>query len=42
VPVILYNGESIVDIMIEKGLGVERVPLYALYERMSDVELGDE
>lgn len=36
VPVILLNGESIVDLMIEKGLGVERVPLYAYYERPSD------
>jgi len=28
-PIILLNGESIVNLMIEKGLGVERVPLYA-------------
>jgi restriction system protein len=36
VPVLLFNGESIVDIMIEKGLGVERQPLYAYYERPGD------
>jgi restriction system protein len=36
VPVILLNGESIVNLMIEKGLGVERVPLYAYYERPGD------
>jgi restriction system protein len=36
VPIILLNGESIVDLMIEKGLGVQRVPLYAFYERPDD------
>jgi len=36
VPVILLNGESIVDLMIQKGIGVERVPLYMYYERPSD------
>jgi len=36
VPIILLNGESIVNLMIEKGLGVERVPLYAYYERPGD------
>jgi hypothetical protein len=36
VPVILLNGESIVDLMIEKGLGVDRVSLYAYYERPGD------
>ena len=36
VPVILLNGESIVSLMIDKGLGVERVPLYAFYERPAD------
>ena len=36
VPVILLNGESIVNLMIERGLGVERVPLYAYYERPGD------
>jgi restriction system protein len=36
VPVILLNGESIVNLMIDKGLGVERVPLYAYYERPGD------
>lgn len=32
VPIILLNGESIVDIMIQKGIGVERIPLYLYYE----------
>jgi restriction system protein len=36
VPVILLNGQSIVNLMIEKGLGVDRVPLYAFYERSAD------
>lgn len=36
VPIILLNGESIVNLMIEKGLGVERVPLYRYYDRPSD------
>lgn len=37
VPIILLNGESIVDLMIEKGLGVERIPLYVYYERPGDL-----
>ena len=36
VPVILMNGDGIVDIMIEKGLGVEKRPLYLYYERVED------
>lgn len=36
VPIILLNGESIVKLMIEKGLGVERLPLYIYYERPRD------
>jgi restriction system protein len=36
VPIILLNGESIVDLMIQKGIGVERVPLYLYYERPAD------
>lgn len=36
VPIILFNGEGIVDLMIEKGFGVEKVPLYAYYERPGD------
>ncbi|MFA5365088.1 MAG: restriction endonuclease [Candidatus Bathyarchaeia archaeon] len=36
VPIILLNGESIVELMIEKGIGVERVPLYLHYERPVD------
>jgi restriction system protein len=36
VPIILLNGESIVDLMIRKGIGVERVPLYMYYERPAD------
>jgi len=42
VPVILLNGESIVNLMIEKGLGVDRVPLYAYYERSADFAETDE
>lgn len=37
VPVILMNGSSIVDIMIEKGFGVNKKPLYLYYDRVSDV-----
>jgi len=36
VPIILLNGESIVDLMIQKSVGVERVPLYMYYERPDD------
>ncbi len=36
VPIILLNGESIVQIMVEKGLGVERRPLYLYYEKVQD------
>jgi restriction system protein len=42
VPIILLNGESIVNLMIEKGLGVEKVPLYAYYERSNDFSDIDE
>jgi len=35
-PIILRNGESIVDLMIQKGIGVERIPLYMYYERSTD------
>lgn len=36
VPIILMNGRSIVNLMIEKGLGVETRPLYLYYERVQD------
>jgi len=36
VPIILLDGESIVNLMVEKELGVQRVPLYAHYERPGD------
>jgi restriction system protein len=36
VPIILLNGASIVNLMIQKGIGVESVPLYLHYERPSD------
>ncbi|HDQ06373.1 MAG TPA: hypothetical protein ENN36_06610 [Candidatus Bathyarchaeota archaeon] len=36
VPIILLNGESIVDIMMQKGIGVESIPLYLHYERPAD------
>ncbi|WP_054974959.1 restriction endonuclease [Paenibacillus sp. A3] len=36
VPIILLNGESIVQMMIEKGLGVMRKPLYLFYEKFDE------
>jgi len=36
VPIILLNGGSIVNLMMQKGIGVERVPLYMHYERPAD------
>ena len=36
VPIILLNGSSIVDLMIEKELGVEKVPLYIYRDCLSD------
>lgn len=36
VPIILLNGESILDLMIQKGIGVERIPMYMYYERPAD------
>ena len=42
VPIILLNGESIVSLMIEKELGVQRVPLHAYYERPADFSDIDE
>jgi restriction system protein len=36
VPIILLNGESLIDLMIEKSLGVERVPLYLYHKHPSD------
>ncbi len=42
VPIILLNGESIVNLMIEKGFGVERIPLYVYYERTNDFTETDE
>lgn len=36
-PIILLNGESILDLMIEKGLGVARTPLYLFEERPEDL-----
>jgi restriction system protein len=40
VPVILLNGESIVDLMIEKEFGVQRKPLQ-VYEDQLDTIFGD-
>jgi restriction system protein len=37
VPIILLNGQSIVDLMIEKELGVRCEPLYLYYERPDDL-----
>jgi len=42
VPIILLNGESIVNLMIEKGLGVVSKPLCAYYERLGDFVETDE
>lgn len=42
VPIILLNGRKIVDLMIEKGLGVRRVPLYAYELAESDLEQDEE
>jgi restriction system protein len=36
VPIILLNGGSIVNLMMQKGIGVESVPLYIHYERPAD------
>jgi len=36
VPIILLNGESIIDIMIQKGLGVDKQPLYLYFEKVQD------
>ncbi|WP_219642918.1 restriction endonuclease [Cohnella sp. CFH 77786] len=36
VPIVLLNGDSIVQMMIEKGLGVLRKPLYLYYEKFDD------
>jgi len=32
----LCTRKSIVDLMIQKGIGVERVPLYMHYEHLAD------
>jgi restriction system protein len=40
VPIILLNGESIVDLMIEKEFGVQRKPLQ-IYEDQMDTIFGD-
>lgn len=42
VPIILLNGEGIVNLMVEKELGVERVPLYVYYARPGDLTQADE
>ena len=36
VPIILLNGESIVDLMIQKGIGVKRIPIYMYFEHPAD------
>lgn len=36
VPIILMNGAYIVNLMIEKELGVEKKPLYLYYEKVQD------
>jgi hypothetical protein len=37
VPIILLNGEKIVDIMIDRGVGVEKIPLFMYLERPADL-----
>ena len=37
VPIILINGEGIVDLMIKNEIGVKRVPLYAFYEQFDNL-----
>jgi restriction system protein len=37
VPVVLINGEIIVDIMIKQGLGVQRRPFELFYERLGTI-----
>lgn len=41
VPIILLNGVSIVDLMIQKGIGVESVPLYLHYESPADFAIDE-
>jgi restriction system protein len=41
-PIILLNGDSILDLMIEKGLGVSKMPLYLFEERPDDLVGGSE
>lgn len=41
VPIILMNGNGIVQIMIEKGLGVDRRPIYLYYEKVQDFINGE-
>jgi len=36
VPIILLNGESIVKLMIQREIGVERIPMHMYYERPAD------
>lgn len=37
VPIILLNGNSIVDIMIEKGFGVSKRPLYLFFDTLESL-----
>jgi restriction system protein len=37
VPIILMNGQSIVDVMIDKGFGVIKKPLYLYYEKLQQI-----
>jgi restriction system protein len=37
VPIILLNGEKIVNLMIEKGIAVEKVPMFMYYDRTPDL-----
>jgi restriction system protein len=37
VPILLFNGESIVRLMIEKGIGVKRTPLHAYLDQLDEI-----
>lgn len=41
VPVILLNGEGIVRLMIERGIGVKRSPLYAYFDILDELVEGE-
>jgi restriction system protein len=36
VPIVLINGEGIVEIMLDKGFGIKKKPLYLYFDNLSD------